>query len=219
MKNISWVFFDMGGTLIDESAQVLHIVSEIRYGFYEFGLYYSPEKIYRLLIKGSKNFISNSEKAAIRALSENEEQYESVLPAAHYHHELEYLFPEVESLLETLSKKYRLGIIGNQDLGGEERLKGHGIHHFFSVFALSAELGVKKPDPRIFELALQMADCKAENAAFVGDRLDNDIYPAKALGFTTVRVLQGYASHQRAPSKEYEPDFTVESISDISKLF
>jgi haloacid dehalogenase superfamily, subfamily IA, variant 1 with third motif having Dx(3-4)D or Dx(3-4)E len=70
------------------------------------------------------------------------------------------------------------------------------IHRFFSAFALSAEVGFSKPDQRIFEYALQQANCQPKNAVMVGDRLDNDIYPANIIGMTTVRVLQGVAKYQ-----------------------
>lgn len=55
----------------------------------------------------------------------------------------------------------------------------------------SAEEGVSKPDPRIFEIALGRADCKAEHAVMIGDRIDNDVVPAKKMGMKTVWIRQG----------------------------
>jgi ribonucleotide monophosphatase NagD (HAD superfamily) len=50
----------------------------------------------------------------------------------------------------------------------------------------------------------------------VGDRLDNDIAPAKRLGMQTIRVLQGFARHQRPRSAAEEPDHTIRAIADLS---
>ena len=77
------------------------------------------------------------------------------------------------------------------------------------------EEGVAKPDERIFELAMERADCSPEEAVMIGDRLDNDIAPAKRLGITTIRVLQGYGKYS-SPLSDYEiPDFTVSCLDEI----
>ncbi|RKJ18050.1 HAD family hydrolase [bacterium D16-50] len=69
----------------------------------------------------------------------------------------------------------KAGIIANQSLGSEERLKKFGIWKYIDILVASAEEGIAKPDKRIFETALTRAGCKPEEAAMVGDRLDNDI--------------------------------------------
>ena len=52
---------------------------------------------------------------------------------------------------------------------------------YIDLLIASAEVGVEKPDRHIFELALERAGCKPEEAAMVGDRLDNDIVPANEI--------------------------------------
>jgi putative hydrolase of the HAD superfamily len=52
----------------------------------------------------------------------------------------------------------------------------------------------------------------------VGDRLDNDIFPARALGMTTVRLKAGPHRHQPVLSPEYLPDYTVSSTAELAKL-
>jgi 8-oxo-dGTP diphosphatase/putative hydrolase of the HAD superfamily len=120
---------------------------------------------------------------------------------------------------EQLSATYKLGIIANQNPGSEARLERYGLRQYFDVIVASAEAGVKKPDPRIFTLALERANCSPEQAAMIGDRIDNDIFPAKVLGFTTVRILQGYGRLQVPKSSEYEPDFTVDALAQLLNIF
>lgn len=52
----------------------------------------------------------------------------------------------------------------------------------------------------------------------IGDRLDNDIVPAKKLGMTTVWVRQEFARYQSAVSDCERPDFTVDSIGEILNI-
>ena len=90
--------------------------------------------------------------------------------------------------------------------------------HYFDVVTASAEAGYEKPDLRIFKLALEQAGCNPQNAIMVGDRLENDIVPARQLGMKTIWVRQGFAKYQSV-EKEYEkPDYIIENIGEIVKV-
>ncbi len=69
---------------------------------------------------------------------------------------------------------------------------------------LPQKRGMKKPDLRIFRLALEQAGCNPQNTIMVGDRLANDIVPARQLGMKTIWVRQGFAKYQSVEKKEYE---------------
>jgi FMN phosphatase YigB (HAD superfamily) len=83
------------------------------------------------------------------------------------------------------------------------------------VIVASAEAGIAKPDPRIFAHAQASAGCQAEDATMVGDRLDNDIGPAKSAGWRTVRVLRGFSRLQRPRCEEERPDLTISSLAEL----
>ena len=72
-----------------------------------------------------------------------------------------------------------------------------------------------KPDPRLFHLSLNRAGCPADEALMVGDRLDNDIAPAKAVGMQTVWIRQGFGGLQVPRSDAYRPDQTIQSLRDL----
>ena len=80
----------------------------------------------------------------------------------------------------------------------------------------SAEEGVAKPDRRIFDIALERSGCKPENAVMIGDRVDNDILPAKAVGMKTVLVGQGLFS--LSEEKYQDQDAYVSSIEELPDL-
>lgn len=84
---------------------------------------------------------------------------------------------------------HRLGIVANQPAGVAEQLAGMDLR--LDVVATSATYGVAKPDPRFF--ARIAADCGVPpgEIVYVGDRLDNDILPAQAVGMHAVFLRRG----------------------------
>ena len=133
--------------------------------------------------------------------------------------ELERLYPDVEEILKNLSQKFKLGIIANQVVGTQKRIDNWGIGKYFDVVVASAEAGCEKPDLKIFNMALKQAKCSPREAVMIGDRLDNDIIPAKKLGMNTVWVRQGFAKFQSVKNELERPDYIVESIVDVVDLF
>ena len=90
-----------------------------------------------------------------------------------------------------------------------------GIAKYIRLSISSAEEGVAKPDSAIFRLALERASCFAENAVMIGDRLDNDIIPAKHLGMHTIWVKQGLGGMANIKNVKNIADHTVKNICDI----
>ncbi|MQW23242.1 MULTISPECIES: HAD family hydrolase [unclassified Lactococcus] len=136
-----------------------------------------------------------------------------------YPSQFEILYPEVEKILSQLHKNYKIGLIANQSSGAKERLEGWGISEYFDVIVSSSEAGVAKPDEKIFKLALEKSEAIPQNAVMIGDRLDNDIFPAKKLGFQTIWIKQGLGGLQKPLSNAYQADFEISSISDILNIF
>ena len=139
--------------------------------------------------------------------------------AAPYRTELEQLYEEVPYVIKKLSQKYELGIIANQLDGLKERLETFDIFQYFNYIISSWGVKVMKPDTRIFEYALDKANCSPQETCMIGDRLDNDILPAKALGMKTVWIKQGFGALQKPLSKSEEPDYTINNLSELLKIF
>ena len=87
------------------------------------------------------------------------------------------------NVLEKLSHSgFKLGIISNFYGNIDTLCKEFGFHSFMSVILDSAVVGLKKPDPKLFELALTQLNLPGNQVAFVGDNFDRDILPAKSVG-------------------------------------
>ncbi len=178
-SNTRWLFFDIGSTLVDERA--------------------AYDQRIRDMIEGSdlsfKEVAAKREELALHGLDGNSAVIAYYgLTKTPWHGELETLYPDTVSTLEALKRGgYQLGILANQLPGAARRLEKWGIVGYFDVIASSAELGIAKPEREIFEKALEMAECEPNKAVMIGDRMDNDIIPAKKLGMHTVWIRRDSA--------------------------
>jgi len=144
-------------------------------------------------------------------------QIESVDPdIIGYELGLQDLYPDVVPALRSLhAAKYRLGVSGNQPEGAAEQTSQLGLP--FEMVASSATWGVSKPDPAFFQRMMESFDLPADAMVYVGDRLDNDIFPAIAAGMHAVFIRRGPWGHIHAlwPEAEQVPH----QIRGLSELF
>lgn len=138
---------------------------------------------------------------------------------APYRTELETLYNEAPAVIKALSQKYELGIIANQLDGLKERLQAFDLLQYFKYIISSWDVKIMKPDIRIFEYVLDKTNCAPQETCMIGDRLDNDILPAKSLGMKTVWIKQGFGALQKPLSKAEEPDYTINKLSELLKIF
>ena len=87
------------------------------------------------------------------------------------------------------------------------------------MIAASADLGLAKPHKGIFEKALELAGCEAHESVMVGDRLDNDIIPAKKLGMKTVWIRMGLSRYQDISLGKNTADWVIDCLSDLKRIF
>jgi HAD superfamily hydrolase (TIGR01549 family) len=125
------------------------------------------------------------------------------------------LQPDVLEALPTLASAYRLGILANQQAWIRETMARDGIDRYFEVWAVSEEVGADKPDAAIFERALSMAGVPAGRCAMVGDRLDNDVEPARQQGMKGVWLLRGEAPDHPTAEQLSRADAAVRSLVDL----
>lgn len=199
---IKWIFFDMGSTLIDESLALEHRIRDVIAGtditceqFREKMVFFARQN-------------QPADLAAIKFFG---------LKKTPWHKEEERLYPDTLQCLETIHKRFQTGIIANQSPGSKERLGRFGILQYIDLLIVSAEEGVEKPDRRIFELALERAGCRPEEAVMVGDRLDNDIVPANEMGMYTVWIRQGSWKYACPGAGMEQPDMRVDSLGELCR--
>jgi len=98
-----------------------------------------------------------------------------------------HLFEGTVEILDYLKPKYKMHIITN---GFKEvqhgKLNKSNIDHYFDTVTNSEMVGVKKPNPKIFNHALDKARAKVENSIMIGDNYEADIQGALNLGFEAI---------------------------------
>jgi HAD superfamily hydrolase (TIGR01549 family) len=97
--------------------------------------------------------------------------------------------PGFAEAMAALGARFRLGVVTNGPSALQRsKLARLGITDALGAIAISAEVGVAKPDPQIFAFALERLGCDPRDAMMVGDHWDKDLAPARALGMATVMV-------------------------------
>ena len=201
--NINWLFFDVGSTLIDEQIVYKHRMQDIAE---------AANTTYQKVYDTAMEFYKQNKKGDLETTNQ------LGVPLPKWHTEDEILYPDAAQCLKTLSQKYKIGIIANQELGTKERLQQHGILQYIDLVIASAEEGVAKPDEKIFKIALERAACKSDNAIMIGDRIDNDIIPAKNLGFHTIWIKQGFGQYWNITKEDDTPDYTVQNLTELCDI-
>lgn len=136
----------------------------------------------------------------------------------------EFWIPEEDLLpmMETLKADgYRLGIISNagDDTDVQTLVDKADIRACLDFVLTSAASGVRKPDARIFELALQFLGLEADEVAMVGDTLDADILGANQMGITSVWIKRrADTPANRANVDTIRPDAEIETLAELPEL-
>lgn len=126
--------------------------------------------------------------------------------------------PEVlETLAQLRASGYRLGLVSNIALDASrmrEDLARLGIAEHLDASVFSSEVGVRKPDPRIFLETLARVGVAPADAVFVGDRLRDDVAGARAVGMRTVLTRQFRAEDDAAG----DADAVIDRLEDLPSV-
>jgi FMN phosphatase YigB (HAD superfamily) len=224
----SFIFFDLGQTLIDEWDFIAYFDQKFLEVLNGFGARIDQRNYHAIrdsIIRDRKIWHGSVKELIIEVCKLlSPPGYEKVIASRLEPHikqgrnELFRFFDDAEPTLEALSRYCEMGIIANQSEDVAELIEKSGFDRFFKVQTISSSVKLKKPDSKIFELALKRAGHDAKNCMMVGDRLDTDICPANTLGMTTIRTTNSLFALQ-APAKVCEyPAYTVARLSEIPKI-
>ncbi len=117
------------------------------------------------------------------------------------------------TVLASFRGTYGMGIVSNFYGNLETVAKEFGLDAYCTVLIDSAVVGLRKPDPAIFALALERLGAQANVSYVVGDSYDRDILPAKQLGCTTV-WLEGKSWTR--PSATDAADIVIRSFDELT---
>ena len=112
----------------------------------------------------------------------------------------------------------KIGIVANQPASVVESLKADQIYDLIDFLGVSAIVGIEKPNPVIFELAISKLATPANQIIHIGNRIDTDVLPAKKLGMKTVWVRRGEANPDPSPADLAQADISVDDLTNLTQL-
>jgi putative hydrolase of the HAD superfamily len=126
------------------------------------------------------------------------------------------LYPDaIPTLLELCKRGFALGIITNGTVAMQQgKLQACQLEPLVDFSLISEREGIKKPDPRIFNTALERLGLPAAQVLFVGDHPQNDVGGAANVGMLTAWLRQG----REWPLERISPTFTLKALGDLLEL-
>lgn len=129
------------------------------------------------------------------------------------------LYPDVRPCFsELLAAGFQVVIAGNQPARRTPQLEALDLG--MSACRTSDELGASKPDTRFFTRVLELCDVDDPGRVlYVGDRVDNDVLPAAAMGLRTCWLRRGpWGQLQDLPDDADDPDLVLEGLGELATL-
>lgn len=212
MTPIEIVFLDIGGVLYDDTVYARAWNRALRDAGARFTDDEFEEEYARARTEQSGSF---RRRLMARFLPEGDLRHLEGIAARYWTYPPSALYEDAIPCLEVLRERSRLGVIANQPGEVRSAMRRDGLEPFFEVWGVSDELGVGKPDPRLFELAARTAGVPATSAVMVGDRLDYDVRPAKLVGMRAIWMLRGEAPDEPTPAQLGEADGSVRTLAEL----
>ena len=126
------------------------------------------------------------------------------------------LYPHVREVLDVLRERYPLALVTDaQSAHTRGELHKVSLLDYFDPIVVSGDHGYRKPDRRLFQLALDEIGVAAENAVYVGNDMHRDIFGAREAGMTTVLFEsdQGTSAYL-----DCVPDYRITDLRDLLKI-
>ena len=116
-------------------------------------------------------------------------------------------------VVQKLSERYKLVLVSNFYGNIETILKDFGLAQFFSAIVESSVVGVRKPDPAIYQLGVDAMGYPADKVLVVGDSFSKDVVPAKKVGCQVAWLKgQGWGNEE---IDETLPDVIITDLPDL----
>ena len=182
-RPVDWVVFDLGETLVDETANWARWAAHFGVPALTFfgvlgGMVVQGRPHTDVFTHFRPGFRFEEDRRAVPWELTAADLYPDALPA----------------LAELRTAGYRLAVMANQPLSAAAFLATLPVE----LTATSEGWGVHKPDPAFFARVADTVGARAERIAYVGDRVDNDVLPAKAAGMLAVHLRRGPWGHLQA---------------------
>jgi putative hydrolase of the HAD superfamily len=123
------------------------------------------------------------------------------------------LYPQVQETLDQLRTHYRMAVVSDaQSAYAVPELRAMGILDYFNPIIVSGDYGYRKPDPRLFQKALDALQVRSEQALFIGNDLYHDIFGAQQVGMKAILVSSEQAT---TSNQSIVPNYTISRFGEL----
>ena len=126
------------------------------------------------------------------------------------------LYPHVRAVLDALAARFPLAVVTDgQSAWARSELHAVGLDGYFDPVVVSGDHGYRKPDRRLFELALAPLGVAAEHAVHIGNDMHRDVHGARAAGLRTIMFASGQGTQAY---RDTRPDHVVHDHRELLAL-
>jgi len=220
MPNDKAVIFDLDNTILDRVNTFRRFAEAFVGEYFEHSS--SAEQVVQWIIELDQDGYKDKKELFAELLEEYPREIKTDINALMTYYQVHYVRNALlmEHALETIRylrlKRYRIGLVtnGRTDIqfGKIDLL---GIRDEFDAILVSEEVGIKKPDRRIFELAAARLELMPEQCVYIGDHPVNDIEGAGKAGMDTIwfKVNQPWK-----PEVKVKPRYVIHHLSELTEL-
>jgi FMN phosphatase YigB (HAD superfamily) len=127
------------------------------------------------------------------------------------------LFEDTFWTLNEFRKHYRLGIISDaQRVFCKPELRAMRLENFFEAIVISSDYGFRKPDTRLFHIAIDLLDVDASEAIYIGNNYNTDIIGAKKAKLAAAFLIREKEYSKKGPDVDIVP---AEILPDLREAF
>ena len=125
------------------------------------------------------------------------------------------LLPYSKEILELLSKNYILHIITNGFREAQhKKIDSSGLRNYFGAVIVGDEVGINKPDPRIFHHAIESSSAEFDESIMIGDDFEADILGAKNVGMDQIFFKKEPTDHELS-----QATYTISHLEELRSIF
>ncbi len=124
----------------------------------------------------------------------------------------------IPTLNELRDQGYRIGLISNaaDDKDVQTLVDIRGLRSFFDVVVVSAGVGIRKPSPEVFRMALRRWGAEPRQAVMIGDTLNADVLGAQNVGMASIWITRrGLREDNFAIQEIVRPDVSIATLSEL----
>jgi putative hydrolase of the HAD superfamily len=215
MKIIDTVLFDLDQTLLDKNRSLFNFAN-YQYDHFSLVRFSSDKQCFIDKFSELNNMVIPKEEVYEKLVSYFKIEkylYDELLDDLNVNFHIHCVgFPGMQEMLKRLKEcGYKLGIVTNgRDFYQRNKISALGISDYFNAIVTSGAVNIKKPDHKIFNIALKHLNSLSNCSVFIGDSLKADVIPAKELGMFTILKSNDYSYPQ--------PDATCTNLIEIPNI-